>query len=84
MTTLPQPRNNQEIATEKRIAELARDGYVEQVHGRWLLTDKGWRTLSGAAKTKHAPHRQSKAQIEYELHDWARNIMRIGGWWQVK
>lgn len=85
MPTLPQPYNDQQVAQMKRVTELQNDGYIESVDQRWLLTDKGWRTLSAAADSKpQAPQRRTKAQNEAELHEWARSMIGIGGWWQSK
>jgi hypothetical protein len=73
-------------ATEARIRQLHRDGYV-QFHpagphgaGTWTLTDLGWRTLSAAADPKPPPIKQSRTEIECELRKWAHDTARAVTW----
>jgi hypothetical protein len=73
MATLPTPQ-----AQEMRVRQLQRDGYIECVNGAWLLTDKGWRTLSAAAEPNPPPVKQSKTEIDSELR--GDKMLRQWGW----
>jgi len=66
--------------TDMRIKQLARDGYVECVNQRWLLTEKGWRTLSAAADPHPPPIKQSKTEIECELRKHVLGIIAGSKW----
>lgn len=69
MFALPPPsRRTEQTILQARIGELCRCGYIEHTRdGRWLLTEKGWRTLAGAAEDASRPSKQTKLQIENEL-----------------
>ena len=66
MATLPSPK--QPDAKDVRIRQLIDDGYVVCHNGHWLLTPKGWMTLSGAAERPIKPRKQSKDEILRELN----------------
>jgi hypothetical protein len=74
------PRRNDDEITRARILALMRWGFVEVRGDRWLLTDKGWRALSAAAEPRRAPVTQAKAAIEFELRQWADDIVRVAAW----
>ena len=63
MTTLPSPH-----PADLRVRQLIDDGYIMNHNGYLLLTDKGWRTLCGAAERPFTPRKQSKDEVLHELN----------------
>jgi hypothetical protein len=64
-----------------RNRQLQRDGYVQCEDNKWTLTEKGWRTLSGAAETPvFAPVKQSKSEIACELRRWGNGVISVAAW----
>jgi hypothetical protein len=75
-----QPRRDDDDIARARILALTRWGFIEQHGERWLLTEKGWRTLSAAAEPRIRPITQHKASIEFELRQWADDVVRVAAW----
>ena len=82
MAAPPAPRPDQPAA-EARLHQLARDGYVELTGRAWLLTEKGWRTLSAAATPPPRPIKQSKTEIECELRKWVSGVLGVTSWTSI-